>query len=426
MSRADALPRVSGSSQLLATADLTTQSDVDYYKFSVPALTATLSSVAVRLKASGISLLTASVTVYNSAGMVVASSVSNDPLNNDLTVRFRPGLLGGTYYVKVDGAGNGAFDVGGYKLAVDFLSLDGLLAPITSTLGAILDGHTDDVLASALGLQSPSTTDSRFDAIYRGVIEDATDVDNYRISSGKFPAGTLVTLNAMVWGLDASALDPRIRVFDAAGNPVAFQVLANDRGLFSLQIPNAIAGQDYYIQIAARSPGGANDTGAYFFGADFNAIAPLDFGGVTAGSVYQGNSDSGTLDIEEAGVYHFALAPTGTESGTVTMTVYDELGNMIFTLSATAGQPSVTSTQYLAAGNYTIRYSTAAGSASNPLGYGLYILQLSEGVGPYATSTSTPPSSSSGGTSDGSTSGSSTYTYNGSSTTQPGEYGYTF
>jgi hypothetical protein len=108
------------------------------------------------------------------------------------------------------------------------------------------------------------------------------------------------------------------------------------------------------------------------------------------------------------------------------MTVYDELGNVIFTLSATAGQPAVTTTRYLAAGNYTIRYTTSSGSASNPLEYSLYILQLSEGVGPYATSTSTPPSSSSGGSTDGSTSGSSTYTYNGSSTTQPGEYGYTF
>jgi len=290
----------------------------------------------------------------------------------------------------------------------------------------VLDGHTDDVLSSALGLQAPSNSDARFDAIYRGVIEDSTDLDSYRISTGKFPAGTLVTLNAIVWGLEASPLDPRIRVFDTAGQPVAFQVLANDRGLFSLQVPKAIAGVDYYIQVAARSPGGENDTGAYFLAADFNAIALLVFDGVTAGSVYQGSPDSGSLNVEEAGVYHFVLAPVGTGSGTVTMTVYDELGNVIFTLSATAGQPAVTTTRYLAAGNYTIRYTTASGSASNPLEYSLYILQLSEGVGPYATSTSTPPSSSSGGSTDGSTSGSSTYTYNGSSTTQPGEYGYTF
>jgi len=425
MSRADAIPCVSGSSQLLASADLTTQSDVDYYKFTAPALTSFLSSVVVRLKASGISLLTSSITVYDSAGRVVGSSVSNDPLNNDLMVKFRPGLLGGTYYVKVDGAGNGAFDVGGYKLSVDFLSVGGLLAPITDTLGAVLDGHTDDVLASALGLQPQTTSDSRFDAIYRGVIEDATDVDNYRIKTGKFAAGTLVTLNAMVWGLDANPVDPRIRVYDAAGHPVAFQVLANDRGLFSLQVPNAIAGQDYYIQVAARSPGGANDTGSYFMAADFNQIAPLVFDGVASGSVSSGITRTDTLTLTDAGVFHFALAADAAGvSGTVTMTVIDASGNVVFALSATAGQPASTTTRYLKAGSYTVRYSTTSAST---LQYNLFMLQLSEGVGPYATSTSSPPSTQSGDPSGPPpSSSSSTYTYSGSSDYQWYSYGYTF
>ena len=248
----------------------------------------------VRLKASGISLLTASVTVYDSYGRVVASAVSTDPLEQ------RPhGAASGRAcsaartYVKVDGAGQGVFDVGGYKLAVDFLSLGGLLAPITSTVGAVLDGHTDDVLAHALGLTAPSTTDSRFDAIYRGVIEDSADVDTYRVKTRKFAAGTAVTLNVMVWGLDGNPLDPRLRIFDAAGNPVAFQVLANDAGLFSVQVPNAVAGRDYFVQVAARTPGGANDTGSYFVAADFNRIEPLEFDGVASGTVDAGQTENG-------------------------------------------------------------------------------------------------------------------------------------
>jgi hypothetical protein len=425
-SRADALPRVPGRGQLLATADLTTQTDVDFYKFNAPLLTPFLSSVVVRLKASGISLLTASVTVYDSFGRVVGSSASTDPLDNDLTVQFRPGLLGGTYYVKVDGAGQGAFDVGGYKLAVDFLSLGGLLAPITSTLGAVLDGHTDDVLASALGLSAPSTTDSRFDAIYRGVIEDSSDVDNYRVRTGKFAAGTSVTLNAIVWGLDGDTLNPRLRVFDEAGNSVAFQVLANDAGVFSLQVPNAVAGRDYFVQVAARTPGGASDTGRYFVAADFNRIEPLEFAGVARGTVNPGQAENGSLEIANAGVFHFALAPT-TSSGAVKMTVYDDSGNLVFTLTADAGSPAVTATRYLAAGNYSVQYTNASASPLSPAGYDLYLLQLSEGVGPYATTTSSPqpgwsvPSSPSGSTSSG-----SNYTYSGSSGPRPTYYGYTF
>jgi len=425
LSRADAIPRVSGSGQLLAVADLTTQSDVDYYRFNAPALTSFLSTVVVRLKSSGISLLTASVRVYDSFGRVVGSAASQDPLNNDLTIQFRPGLLGGTYYVRVDGAGNGAFDIGGYKLAVDFLSLGGLLAPLTSTLEAVLDGHTDDVLASALGLSAPSTSDSRFEAIHRGVIEDAADVDNYRISTGQFAAGTAVTLNAMVWGLDSTPLDPRLRVFDQSGAPVAFQVLANDAGLFSLQVPNAVAGRDYFVQVAARSPGGANDTGRYFVAADFNSIEPMAFEGVASGAVIAGQTESAALTIEDAGVFHFALAPTSI--GAVTMTVYDENGIAAFTLTASGGKPAVTATRYLAAGTYTVRYTTTTGSGSNPTSYNLYLHQLSEGVGPYSPSTtSPPPGPGNGSSSTGSSYTYSSSTYSSSSNPPPSSYGYTF
>jgi hypothetical protein len=422
---ADALPQgPSGGSQFLASADLTSQSDVDFYKFNVPALLPTLSKVVVRLKASGISMLTSSVTVLDAYGHVVCSAASNDPLNNDLTLKFTPSLLGGTYYVKVDGAGNGVFDVGGYKLAVDFLSLGGVLAPLTNTLGAVLDGHTNEALATALNLSPPQTNDSRFDAIYRGVIEDASDVDTYKISTNKFPAGTPVTLNVMVWGLDANTLDPRIRMFDSSGNPVAFQALANDTGLFSIQMPNAVAGQ-YYVQIAARRPDGARATGSYFMAADFNQSAPTTYDGVSTGTVQNGVASSATLTLEDAGLFQFALAPSSTVPGSsVTMTVYAADGSVAFSMTAVAGQPTVTTVQYLNAGTYTVRYTS---SSATPVQYNLFMLILSDEVGTYSTSTSTPPSSGSGGSSSGSsTSGGSGYTYSGDSTSKPSGYGYTF
>ena len=424
---ADALPRVSATGQFLAAADLTTQGDVDFYKVNVPALLPMLSNVTVRLKASGISLLTASVTVLDSSGRVVASATSSDPLSNDLTLSFKPGLLGGTYYVKVDGAGNGVFDVGGYKLAVDFLSLGGVLAPITSTVGAILDGHTNDVLATALNIAPPKTPDDRFDAIYRGVIEDRWDVDTYQVSTAKYSAGTPVTLNVMVWGLEANGLDPRIRVYDSAGNPVAFQVLANDSGLFSIQVLNAVAGK-YYVQIAARNVGGPNDTGSYFLAADFNKSCPIVYDGVATGSVHSGISETGTLTLDDAGLFQFALAADSTVPGSmVTMTVYDENGEVVFAVSAVAGKPTVTTVRYLRAGNYSLRYST---SSAAPVNYNLFMLILSDEVDVLdfdcQPATGLVAHSHHSGPSSPPPSGGSGYNYSGSSTTRPSGYGYTF
>ncbi|VTR95745.1 peptidase m10a and m12b matrixin and adamalysin : Matrixin OS=Singulisphaera acidiphila (strain ATCC BAA-1392 / DSM 18658 / VKM B-2454 / MOB10) GN=Sinac_4791 PE=4 SV=1: Peptidase_M10 [Gemmata massiliana] len=392
VARASSMPRNSVT-QLLVNGDLTTMSDVDYYKFTAPAITSMISSVTVRLKTAGLSLLTARVTVFDAAGNVVASGASTDPMNNDLLLTFRPGLFGGNYTIKVEGARNDVFDIGGYKLAVDFLSITGLLSPITTVLTGVLDGHTDDVLATALNLQTNKSNDARFDAIYRGVLEDSYDVDNYRVRTDRYAPGTSVTLNVMVWGLDANPVDARVRVFDANGNAVAFQVLSNDRGLFSVQVLNAAAGKDYYVQVFART-GAVKATGSYFFAADFNQIAPLVFDSVATGTVNAGATTAGdTLALNKAGVYQFALNAQGERAGdSITMTVYDADGNVVFTLTSVAGQPAVTSSRYLKAGTYTVKYTGAKSNVSR-IGYGLFMTQLSEGVGPYATSTASPPTS---------------------------------
>jgi hypothetical protein len=409
LSRASAMPlSPSGNGQLLATGDISSTSDVDYYKFTTTPLLSAL-GVVVRLKASGISLLTPSVTVYDSLGRVVGSATSTDPLNNDLTVRFAS-LLGGTFYIKVAGATSDVFGVGGYKVAADFLSLGSVLAPLTNLLG--------------LSPTSPGT-DARFDATARGSITSATDTDTYRVHTNKYAAGTPVTLNVMVWALDTTPLNPRVHVYDAAGNPIAFQVLANDTGIFSLQVLNAVAGQDYSVQVAARNPGGANGTGSYFLGADFNQLTPTAFEGVTGGTVQSGSTVTDTLTVTDARLFEFALAPDAGTSGGVTMTVTDSAGRVVFTLTATAGQPAVTTTQYLSAGTYTVTYSRTGGGAGL-VSYKLFLMELNDGVGPYGSGASTTTaggSQSSDTTSPSDTS--ATYTTS-NGTTRTTSYGYTY
>lgn len=432
-SAASAIPKMPGSNSLLAVGDLTTLGDLDWYKLNVPGL---LTGVSVRLSAEGLSLLTGRLTVYNSSGRVVDTEVSYDPTNNDLLVRFVGGLFGGTYYAKVEGATDDVFGIGGYALTVDYSLLGGLLSPVTGLLTGLLDGGADDGLANAIALQPQTSTDARFDAIYRGVIETASDVDSYKVRSTKFATGTPVTLNVMVWGLNTDALDPRVRVFDANGNPVAYQVLANDRGLYSVQVLNAVAGKDYYVQVVARDPGGANDTGSYFIGADFNQSTPTTFQGIAGGSVSTTASESGTLTLGESGLFEFALSARlpGAGSGGVTMTVTDSSGRVVFTLSSVAGQPTATTTQFLKAGTYTVRYTfMTTGSQAAPVNFDLFTLKLSDPVGPYSTSTASAPSSGSGSGSGSSAGGQPStapsgggYMYTGSSMMSPSGYGYSY
>ena len=427
LARAVALPRDSLlSNRYTAVGDLTTLADVDFYKFSVPALLG-ITGVSVRLQTAGLSLLAPRVTVYNSAGQVVASRLSADPTSNDLALQFTPSLLGGTYFVKVDNATADVFGVGGYRLAVDYLSVGSVLAPLGPLLSPVLDGHTNDTLglATVLAPLAKPAPDSRFDFSYRGVIEDNSDVDDYKIHAPSVPTSGSLTLDVMVWGLQPGGLDPRVSVYDAAtGTPVAFQVLANDAGVMAVQIPNVSATADYVLSVKAREPGGDHATGSYFLAADFNQFALTTFDGVSTNTLAPAATDTAQLTVTEAAVYEFALAanlvqPGSGQAGGVVMTVTDAAGNVVLTLSVDAGQPAVTTAKYLACGTYTVtyRYRSVGGNPAGAVRYSLFLLQVTDGVGPYA-----PDSTSSGSTdttsSGGSTTSSGGYTYSGSSTTQ--------
>jgi len=354
-------------------------------------------------------------------------------MNNDLSLRFAPSLLGGTYYVKVEDATGDVFGVGSYRLAVDYLSVGSLLAPLGPLLYPVLDGHGNDTLglATLLFPQSKPTPDHRFDFTYRGSIEDSTDVDDYRIHAPSAPTSGAMTLDVMVWALQTNGLDPRIAVYNAAtGAPVAFQVLSNDTGVMAVQVPNASATTDYIISIKPRTPGGANGTGSYFLAADFNQYDLTTLDGVSLNTLAPAATDSAQLTINEAAVYEFALAAnmlqTGSgQAGGVVMTVTDATGKTVLTLSLDAGQPAVTAARYLACGTYTVtyQYRSVSGKPTGAIQYSLFLLEVTDGVGPYSPGSTSGPSSSGSG---GSTTASGGYTYSGSSTTKPSSNYYYF
>lgn len=368
----------------IADGDISSRTDVDFYRFTTPLLggmgTATL-------QAAGLSLLAPKLTIYTAAGFPIATSSSLDPRSNDLTVRFPIGLLGGSYFAKVEAATPDAFATGEYRLSIHSGTV---LAPLLSTLLApVSDGNSNDTLATATDLTdgSATRTDERFDAIYRGVIENAKDTDTYRLKApaSEGPLG----LNLIVWGIESDPLDSRIRVFDSNRNPVAYELLANDEGVFSVRVPAANPGSTYFVSVFARDAGAK---GAYFFGADFNPyVTPvLDF--VNGGNLDPGSTQTATLAIETAGIFQFGLAAVGYTGG-VTLTLLDSNGRSVFAIDSPAGQPTTTVVKHLTKGTYTAVYTYRASTSSNPpLDFDLFLLRLSDNIGPYASSTTTSPS----------------------------------
>jgi hypothetical protein len=384
--RAGGIPSAGALTGRLSTeGDLTTASDVDFYRFTTP-LGLGLTGLSIRLKAEGLSLLTPKVTVYDAAGRVVASGVSYDPTNNDVLVRVANPRGLSTYFVKVEGATDDVFGIGGYQLDVGFeyWGVLNTLNPVLSLTAPVLDLGRDDLLGNAVSLlpRVGAEADARFDYTHRASVESSSDVDSYRVRA---PGGAgPVNLNVMVWALEEQGLRPRVKVFDAAQRPVAFRVLANEAGVMSVVVPNAAAGAEYFIQVSGQD----GSRGGYFLGVDFNRLAPPTFDGIGTGTLQPGSSTTATLDVTRDGVFQFALGAEALAAGGggVTLTVTDEAGRVVATVSGDGGRLAATRVTYLAAGRYTLRYDyRPTGGTSAAVRFQLALLRLSEGVGPYAT-----------------------------------------
>lgn len=367
--------------QLMAVGDVTAAGDVDYYKVKVPSGT---TSLVGRLKVTGESLLLARYTITNVYGQVIGSGAATDPTSNDLTFQF-DSPVPGDYFVRVEGASKDVFGVGGYRLVVDLTTAQAPKpAPLPKAL-PVTDGGTNNTLATATKLDPKNQTDSRFDASYQGASETPTDGDYYKVHSSKM-AGGVLAMNVVVWGTDADPLSPMVHVYDEKGQPVAFQVLANDAGVVSVRVASVTPDKDYYVQVMARAPGGL---GSYFMGVDFNQYAFTPYQAVAAGTLAAGGAAAGGLTVAQSGVYQFAVsaALAGTGGGSVAMDLVDATGATVTTLTAAGNQPSATRAQYLPAGTYTVVYrhlAPAAGAAA-PVRYTLFLQALSDPIGPRPT-----------------------------------------
>lgn len=374
-------------------ADVTNSSDVDYYRFSVPVLAPAVVGLTVKVTTSGLSTLTPSLKVYDANGWLVGSACATDPLNGDLCVQVGSSVLGiltqllggSTYTVRVAGNNNTAFAVGGYKLDVSLNLANGTVLSLLGSGGGLLDleNGANDLVNTALALPSnlTPTPDARFDYTYKASISSGSDVDYYKVRAATGVTGTQ-KLNVLVWALEPNALHPKVEVFDAAGNAVAAQLLANENGTFSVEVGNTNPGATYYVKIIALGDG--HDVGNYFVGVDFNtdvATAIATFGGNTL--TQSSPVDVRAVNVTKNRLYEFILAADNGPSGqpaTVTMQIVDVAGHVVFSLTATAGRPASTGHVYLKAGNYVVRLTAC--DAAPPLTYVLTGRLISDPIGP--------------------------------------------
>ena len=403
-SLATAAALTTSSQGVSVNADITTSQQVEYFKIVTPGGLSGFNGFTAQVKTSGISLLTPNLTVYNASGRVVASSFSTDPLNGDVSLKIS-GKPSSTYYVKVTGsAGSGVFGVGSYQLNVGYqyaaLSLGGILNTASNVVSGLAN-FAGATLGTALKLVEHNLElDLRCDYLAKGEIVQGTSANYYQVQSPASANGGTEVMIAMVWALDVNGLYSQIHVYDANDQPVPVQVIANDHGTYTVQVPDATPNTTYSVEVTPTDPNNGHGTGNYFLAVDFHQQTPVWFPNIESGTLSQAQpTATSTFTASADELFHFSLGAAYASSGStaaavVTMSLVDQYGNVVLSLTAGAGQPPVRANIYLAAGDYSLRYSaqTTDGSALQAMNFWLDGDSLSDPIAAYRPPPSNRPS----------------------------------
>ncbi|HLW64275.1 MAG TPA: matrixin family metalloprotease [Gemmataceae bacterium] len=409
--------------------DISNNNEVEWFKFNtgLAVLPLTLS-----FRTSGVSLLTAKVTVYSAAGNVIASSQSTDPLNGNLVLTLPPLSLLQTYYVKVSSARSDVFGVGTYQMRV----ADDTLSAVTGFLAGVVNvfeppdttdpANLNGSQAQATHLAgSQSTAGPQIDAQIQAELVASNDYDWYAIKAPAYASGTNTeSMLVSAWGVNRAVLSPKVEIFNSNGQQLNASVLTEDSYSTVLQLNNTVPGETYYIRVDSNT----GSPGDYRMAVSFptNGIdVPIAATGTFGTAV---SSSTSTLTLNEGGFMHFALSVGGTAgtSDGVSMTIYDANGNVVTTLSSGAGD-SHSVDLWLGVGSYRVVFQRSSANTS-PLDFQLLSLLTTDpvGMGPSSgssqTSDSSTSTSSSGTSSQIWTQSSGSYTSSTSSTSQTSYY----
>lgn len=365
-------------------ADLTTTADKDLYEFRPGIHTDTLT---VRVQTAGLSLLAPRLTVYDNARNVVGTASGSAGDNVEVTLTDVRG--NSTYFIQVEGATDDVFAVGGYRLTIERPELPGGSGGAVAALLRNVDHHTNDTLATATHLlQKVYMTDARCDYMYAGSLSDGQDQDYYRFKAPQPNEGAGQVMTVTVWGTQGT-LDLRLDVYDTLLRPIAAEVLVNDGGTFTIQVPNAVANAQYLVGV--RGAPGSSSWGNYSLAIDFVDHA-VELSGLVAGALDQGHPrEQFTLTLAESQLFHFVLAAQSPDRPTPLRLVLENEQGRVDTLELAADGTPVSSTQFLAQGTYTFDFVAGDGNPFMPFLFTLRGLGLSDPIGPQPLDSTTDP-----------------------------------
>jgi hypothetical protein len=404
-----------GTTPLVAYGDVGSNKDVDV--FSVKPLSKYNGPITFQLQSAGISLLTTKLTIMDSKGSVLGQAQAASDFGDTVTVHLGQSSSNQTYYVEVQGATQDVFGIGSYGLAITF---DATNTTSSSAMESVLTGPyqnlgPNDINAIFLNpggvLFNPSgsggggggsTTQLTSLPGYAqnthyettASLASSSQVNTYQIASPSTSNGQSLVLTATVRAVAPSGVAPRITILDSGQHVVSAQILANGDGVFTIQASGLNSGGNYELQVSADDS--ASGVGNFALDATFGSTA-ADLSTFASGNVSaSAPQQSYNLYVGESQLFQFLLSASsiGAPAGSaVQMTIKDQNGNVVYSLTANAGDTVSSNALLLTPGAYTLSF-TALGPPGGPvpaLSYNLMGESISDPIGAVANDPTTTP-----------------------------------
>jgi hypothetical protein len=409
-----------GATPLVEYGDITTNQDLDFYSFKAPS--GYSGPVTVRLQSAGISLLNPHLTLLDSQGNVLGDVQSTTDMGDVVTLHLNQVSSNSTYYIEVQGATGDVFGIGSYGLAVTF---DPNSAVTTSAIDAVLRGpyqslSPNDINSIFLGTanplfnsdnginETPGTAtqltpsagyarNSHYEVL--GSLTGPTDSDYYRIQTADNPpSGQTLVLTVTARALDINGTAPRVTILDGNGHVVSQQILANGAGMFSVQASGLNGGGSYVIEAGPNTAIGSPAAGNYFLVAQFGTTAAQLSSLASNTLPSTGSTQSYNLYVGESQLMHLVLSSSTVDGSAapgseVQMNILDASGNVIYSLTAAAGDTVSGPALLLTPGAYTVQFTSlnTSGSTNPTLAYTLLGDEISDPIGTVTTDPTLTP-----------------------------------
>jgi hypothetical protein len=360
--------------------------------------------------------------LLDAQGNVLGDAQSSTDMGDVVTLHLNQVSSNSTYYIEVQGATGDVFGIGSYGLAVTF---DANSTVTTSAIDAVLRGpyqslSPNDISSIFLGKANPLfnsgngtnvtpgtatqltpsagyARNSHYEVL--GSLTGPTDSAYYRIqTTDNPPSGQTLVLTVTARALDINGTAPRVTILDGNGHIVSQQILANGAGMFSAQASDLSGGGSYVIEAGPNTAIGSPAAGNYSLVAQFGTTTAQLSSLASNTLPSTGSTQSYNLYVGESQLMHLVLSASTVDGSAapgseVQMNILDSSGNVIYSLTAAAGDTVSGAALLLTPGAYTIQFTSlnTSGLSSPPLAYTLLGDDISDPIGTVTTDPTLTP-----------------------------------